>query len=210
MNNTRGVGPSPEHADHGTDSTGGRTYYQRNGVCVTDQYLVAEGRRYEIARLRTVWTTRGPHDPVAMSAAVVSAVVVLAVTVGHPGGTGVWGWAAVLAVASIALGLAVAVGKSHGRHYELWAEYNGADLRILESASSEVYGQICRALIRAREARFSGPLARTAARMAAAKPRRGRSGRNAATGRFAGGTGATTDSAGPKLLHRFASSNTSR
>lgn len=207
MNNTRGVGPLPERGDHGADSTAGRTYYQRNGVCVTDRYLIAEGKRYEISRLRTVWTTRGPHDPVAMSAVIVSVVVVLAVTLGHPDGSGVWGWAVVVAIALVALGLAVAVGKAHGRHYELWAEYNGADLRILESASSEVYGQICRALIRAREARFSGPLARTAARMAAApKPRRGRGSRNPVAARLAG----AADSSALKVLHRFASSNTPR
>ena len=130
----------------------GRTYYQRAGVCVTGRYLIAAGRRYHVGDLHGLWTTRSPRDPIAVGATIVAAVLTLAVVIGWPNNGRVSGWATVVAVLVVAIGAAVAISKVRCRHYELWTKYRGADVRLLDLTSGEVFWQICRALIRARAA----------------------------------------------------------
>ncbi len=130
-----------------------RTYYHRAGILVTDRYLTVAGHRYDIAELYDVWTVRGSRDPLGTGASVV-AMAVVAIAVG-------WSFSgqptivstAIVAAALVPAGVAVAAWRTRRRHYELWAEYRGGERHILTVLDGEVYGQICRAVIRAREAR---------------------------------------------------------
>lgn len=156
MNDVRGRIPSPGNRHEAAVQRGVRTYYQRAGISVTDHYLTVGGRRYEVAELYDVWTVRGPRDPLGVGAAVV-AMMVLATAVA-------WSYygrpmisAGVAAIALIPAGLALTAWKTRRRHYELWADYRGTDVQVLTVLDGEVYGQICRALIRAREARDIKP-----------------------------------------------------
>lgn len=153
MSDTRGTNPSSRGRHDWATPFPGRTYYQRSGVCVTDRYLVTSDGRYEISELRGLRTGRGPCDPVAMGSIVVAAVIVLLIAVTWPRRDPIAGWLMIVAISLVPLGAAVAVCKAKRRHHELWAEYRGADVRLLDISGSEVFGQICRALIRAREAR---------------------------------------------------------
>lgn len=156
MNAHPGRDPLSEDRHESWAARGPRTYYQRAGVSVTDRYLTVGGRRYEIAELYDVWTVRGPRDSLG-SGAIVVAMVVLAIAIG-------WSYygrsivsASLVAVSLVTVGLAVTVWKTRRRHYELWADYYGVDIRVLTVLDSETYGQICRAIIRAREARDIAP-----------------------------------------------------
>lgn len=131
----------------------GRTHYERAGVCVTDQYLVVSGRRYEVGELNELRVIRGPHDPVAVSALVFALVLVLAIAIGVSQHDSLSGWVTLTAVALIPLGTALVVCRVRRRRFELWATYRGVEVRVLDISRAEEFGQIRRALIRAREAR---------------------------------------------------------
>jgi len=131
----------------------GRTYYRRAGVCVTGQALIVGGEQYDIARLGDMRTTRGPRDSVAIGAPMVMAIVMLCIGVAMPWRHPLSALVVATAITLVPAGFAIAVWKARGRSYKLWADYQGSDICLLEMSGSEHYGQICRALIRATEAR---------------------------------------------------------
>ena len=152
MNDTRGVRPSPDGGPQRTAARDGRTYYERAGIRITDQYLTAAGRRYTLADLRNTTMVRGPYSPVVTSVTVVAAVVVLAVAVAWPW-RGFLGICALAVLSLIPVAVVVAVCKVCKRHYQLWSDYRGIQVRVLDVPNGETFGQICRALTRARESR---------------------------------------------------------
>jgi hypothetical protein len=94
---------------------------------------------------------------------IVAAVLVLAVVIGWPKQGQVSGWVTTGVVSLVTVVAAIVIGKVRRRHYELWAHYRGADVRVLDLASGEIFWQICRALIRAREAHDAAATAADAA-----------------------------------------------
>ncbi len=143
MNPTRdGAGP-PGHRPP--------TYYSRDGVYVIGRWLVVDGHRYSIAELRNVRCTRTRPDPLAVNAgiglALVAVVAVLTARfVGPPG------WLAA-GVALLVFGVLLLVGlRRRPRERELWAEYHGLSVRLLSMRNDERYNQVCRAVLRAKEA----------------------------------------------------------
>lgn len=78
---------------------------------------------------------------------------------------GIWPfsrWASAVLIATVtAVVAALGLARRRGGRFELWAEYDGDDVRLLIVAGSEVYGQVCRALIRAREAGHAPPAPRS-------------------------------------------------
>lgn len=156
MENGRSRIPSPGDRHDASARRGVRTYYQRAGIGITDHYLTVGGRRYAVVELYDVWTVRGPRDPLGVGAAI-AAMVVLALAVG----CSYYGLpvisAGIAAFSLVPAGLALTAWKTRRRHYELWAEYQGAEIQVLTVLDGEVYGQICRALIRARESRDVQP-----------------------------------------------------
>lgn len=151
MKDAWGTTPSPRGRHDRPAAQGVRTYYERAGVRITDRYVSIDGRRYSIAELSELRTVRGPHDPLTLGASGVAAVLFCVIVIGRSM-FGPAAWIGAAAIALIPAALAVAVSKTRKRRYELWAAYHGVDVQVLAIPDAEVYGQICRALIRAREA----------------------------------------------------------
>jgi Family of unknown function (DUF6232) len=179
VNITGGGRRSPGSGNKWAAASDGRTYYRRDGVCVTDKYLLVAGRKYTVADLRDLRMVRGPYNPAALSGAVIAAVLILAVAVAWPWHGLFVGIGAVAGVAVIPVVFVVAVARARRRHHELWAAYRGVDVRVLDVAGGETFGQICRALMRSREAgqreaesRVRLQRAREAAAFAAGTPQR--------------------------------------
>jgi len=166
VNNTRGTRMAPDSRYDWSVSQDGRTYYRRAGVCVTDLYLIASGRRFMLTDLRRLRTVRGPCSPIALGATVVLGALIVAIVGAWPSGDLLGGGAAGTVVVLAALGFIVAVVRARRRRYELWADYRGVDVRVLDIAGSEPFGQICRAVIRANEARDRANVARDRIRRA--------------------------------------------
>ena len=133
----------------GTQFTVGIVHYRHGSVCVTDQVLICNSRRYAIDELDNVRTVRAPLHPMTISTAVVALgaaiVIVLAAPFLDPAG-----WLGALVVLAVPLILLVA-SMRHPRPYELWAEYHNLTVQLLWDSNSERYHQICRALLRAKE-----------------------------------------------------------
>lgn len=140
---------------------GERKYYHRAGVCITDHFLFVNGQHYDIVELGRMWTTRSPRNTTAAGTAVFAAMMLLGLTVAWPSDDPVSRWLTVVAISLVPIGLVVGVSKARSRDYELWADYQGADVCLLATSDRQAYGQICRALIRSREtlARASHPSA---------------------------------------------------
>jgi uncharacterized protein DUF6232 len=136
--------------------------YDRPGILVTDEWFVVAGYRYSVMELSNLRTGRGPRHPLTVRAMVVAVVVLLGLAAvlgltadptNLPPGTYV-----AIAAALIAPFVLAAFGERlRPRPYELWADYYGITVRIFFSDSEQQYGQVTRALIRAKEiARLGG------------------------------------------------------
>jgi hypothetical protein len=155
MDTTRDTNRSSEDHHERPVPRSNRTYYQHGGVRVTDHWLTVADRRYAIADLTALRTVRGPRDPFVVGATVVAAMAVIVGVVGWRYSETPVVWAGILVGSIVPAGLAALTGRVRHRHYELWAQYRGADVRLLVTPDERVYGAITRALIRAREA--AGP-----------------------------------------------------
>jgi hypothetical protein len=143
--------PLVPHAPSTTESA--TTYYRHAGIVVTEQWFIAGGRRFSISELRNLRTARGPHHQLTLRS--LGAAGAVALCVGAVGVTTDLSRTALLwliAVLAVPL-LAASIGhRLHPRAYELWCEFRGMTILLLRSNSERHYGQITRALLRAREA----------------------------------------------------------
>ena len=130
----------------------GRTFYQRDDVRVTDQDLITRDGCYRMYDLCDLRTMRGPRDPLTLGAAAFAGVLLFAVALSWSYFDDPVAWVGVAVVALIPLGAALLVLRLRRRPYQLWADYEGARIMLLTCADRQVYGQISRALLRAREA----------------------------------------------------------
>jgi hypothetical protein len=164
MDSTReGVRPKSDRDGRPTFVTTRReTLLRRPGIRVTGRWFIVGSRRYDVSELSHLRTVRGPHDPLTLRAVITTGVVLAAI-------------GAVMAASSAsrpiqlsalpALGAALLVPvvlawmgyKLRPRPFELWAEYRGMTIQLFYSDSEREYGQVCRALVRAREMARLGP-----------------------------------------------------
>jgi hypothetical protein len=130
--------------------------YKKPGIIVTDEWFVVGGYRYPVAELSNLRTGRGGRHPLTVRAMVVAFVVLLglAATLGLtgdptqlPGGT----YLAMAAALIVPFMLAAAGDRLRPRPYELWADYYGITVRLFYSDNEQQYGQVTRALLRAKE-----------------------------------------------------------
>jgi hypothetical protein len=132
---------------------GRRTFYNHDGVCVTEQVMQVAGRRYAVVDLNDLRTVRGPRDPLAMCltwAAAVLVMVVVAVAVNLED----FALSAMLLVLGLVpAALAALTWRLRPSGCELWADYYGVEVQLYLSADEQKFNQVCRALVRAREAR---------------------------------------------------------
>jgi len=136
------------------DGSGNRTFYRDGGITVTDRWLLTPARRYPIADLHNLRSTREPaRSPVAAVSVTMSGVLgVAAATVmvltGDP---------AAMMLGPLAAGLPLSVALVSWRmrrHFHvLYADLDGRPVHVLGDADGRRFNQICRALVRAREYR---------------------------------------------------------
>ena len=147
-------------ADYGRVLYEGRS--QRSGVmiCVTTRWCIVNGIRYPMEELYQVGLSRGRRDLLdrrtsTWLAAVVFTLVAVVAAIGS-------GWTrkisialAVTAVATLAITvLPSALSSFLRRPFQIWAEYQGAPVLLFDTHDAEQYGQVARALVRARENNF--------------------------------------------------------
>ncbi|MEV4756156.1 DUF6232 family protein [Micromonospora sp. NPDC049559] len=144
--------------------------YRKPGISVTTESFTVGTRRFPIEDLADLRTARGPHDRLTVRAVAVTGTVLggLGLVLGYSGGL-----YHLTAVAYLTLGiaafvpilLAVAGHRLRPPAYELWGCYQGVTMLLFSSDQEREFGQVTRALLRAREAaRFGGlaaPLAST-------------------------------------------------
>jgi hypothetical protein len=119
-------------------------------------------RRYPVAELRHLRTVRGPRDSFATRTMVTAGALLVGTVVllGVARDTGPLGPSTYLAIAGSAalLFLLAMLGyRMRPSPFELWAEYRGMTVRLFYSDSEREYGQVTRALVRAREMQRLGP-----------------------------------------------------
>jgi hypothetical protein len=142
---------------------GGRVLYEGHStpagahIRVSDRWCVVDGRHYPIGELGLVGVTRGHRDmlrgrKIVGLVAVVAALVLVVLSI-RSGWTREIRAAVVVALVGTAALTAVPsiLGRVLRRPYEIWARYRGTDVLLFVTEDAEQYGQVARALIRARE-----------------------------------------------------------
>ena len=154
----------PEGRQNRSSSGTGRVHYDHDGVLITTSWLVVPDRRYAIAELRNLRTSRGPYHPYVAATVVASAAFLFMVAGSLPFlYNDPAGWIGVGTVATIPVGMAVAALRLRPRAYELWADYRGETVAVFWTVDETTYGQVTRALVRAMEANRPGIVRATAA-----------------------------------------------
>ncbi|HEX5542804.1 MAG TPA: DUF6232 family protein [Micromonospora sp.] len=144
--------------------------YRQPGICITPEWFLVAGRRFPVRELTRLQTARGPRHPIVVRAVIVTGLVLAGVgaTLGFTGNLARLSAGAYLALGMVAFVpvLAASIGQRlRPRAFELWAEYQGIAILVFSSDNERQYGQVTRALLRAREmARFGGVTAPVASR----------------------------------------------
>lgn len=136
----------------------GRSAAADSHICVTERWCVVDGSPYAMDELTLLGVTRGsrrtpPAPKMAGMIAVAGAVVFTVVAISSGWTAELWPAVAVAVAGTAAITMLPAVlTTALRRPYEIWAEYHGVDVRLFVTADPEQYGQVARALVRAREA----------------------------------------------------------
>jgi len=153
-----GTPPARAVADRGNL---GPTLYRQPGIHVTPEWFVVAGRKFPVRELSNLRTTRGAPDRLTVRAVGPTAVVLAAIGAA----LGFRGLDRLNPAICLALLLAVFVPvalawighRRRPRPYELWGWYRGMDTLLFRSDEERQFGQVTRALRRAREiARMGG------------------------------------------------------
>lgn len=130
--------------------------YARPGIVVTAERFTVGRNSWPVAELTQLWTTRGPHDRLALRAVMATAAMIggVGVLLGFTGGLQRLTAEAYLALGAVGLlpVLLVVVGdRWRPPAYELWGRHQGAEVLLFSSDDERQFGQVTRALERARE-----------------------------------------------------------
>ncbi|MBM0275712.1 DUF6232 family protein [Micromonospora tarensis] len=144
--------------------------YARPGIIVTVDRFTVGSISYRVAELTHLRTTRGPHDRIAVRAVVITASMLggVALLLGFTGGLQHLTAGAYLILGAVFLlpaALALVGDRWRPPPYELWGWYRGTEALLFSADDERQFGQVTRALLRAREVnRYGGwvdPLAST-------------------------------------------------
>lgn len=136
--------------------------YARPGIVVTVDRFTVGRTSYRIADLTHLRTTRGPHDRIAVRAVVITASMLggVAMLLGFTGGLQRLTAGAYLILGAVLLlpaALALVGGRWHPPPHELWGWHRGAEVLLFSADDERQFGQVTRALLRAREVnRYGG------------------------------------------------------
>jgi hypothetical protein len=138
------------------------TLLRRPGIRVTGRWFIVGSRRYDVTELSHLRTVRGRHDPLTIRAIITTAVVLGAIgaVMAASNASQPIQLAALPALAAALLVPVVLAWLGHRmrpRPFELWADYQGTTIQLFYCDNEREYGQVCRALVRAREMALQGP-----------------------------------------------------
>ncbi|SBT46480.1 DUF6232 family protein [Micromonospora auratinigra] len=130
--------------------------YARPGIVVTAERFTVGRTSWPVAELTRLRTARGPHDRLALRAVAVSAALIGAVGVllGFTGGLQRLTASAYLTLGVVGLLplLLVLLGdRWRPPAYELWGWHRGTEVLLFSSDDERQFGQVTRAVQRARE-----------------------------------------------------------
>ena len=125
-------------------------FLQRRGVRITGCWFDTTVDRFAITELREVWTMNGPPDPVVVTAAKATGLVLLMGGLAAPF-LDVVGWLGVGFLLLVTGGTGLVALRVRPRGQELWARYDGTAVQIFGSSDPVWFNQVCRALNRARQ-----------------------------------------------------------
>lgn len=127
------------------------TLYHHDGVTVTSNSFCVDGHRYPIRELSHVYRVYPPHEPDRFHALITSVLLlgVLLAPALVAGGAGAAAWFGAGATGALAARL-IRI-RLRPRVAELWGRFRGRPVRLLTTTDQTHFGQVCRALQRARE-----------------------------------------------------------
>ncbi|MEH1167511.1 DUF6232 family protein [Micromonospora sp. CPCC 205539] len=130
--------------------------YARPGIVVTVDRLTVCSTSYRVADLTHLRTTRGPHDRVAVRAVAVTVAMIggVGLLLGFTGGLQRLTAEAYLILGAVFLlpaALALIGDRWRPPPYELWGWHRGAEMLLFSTDDERQFGQVTRALLRARE-----------------------------------------------------------
>ncbi|MFI7081239.1 DUF6232 family protein [Micromonospora sp. NPDC049903] len=133
-----------------------RLLYARPGIIVTADRFTVGRSTWRVAELTHLHTTRGDQDPVAARAVLVSTVVIggIGLMLGFTGGLHRLTAEAYLLLGAVFLVpvlLAAAGDRWRPPPYELWGRRGDVEELLFSSDDEQQFGQVSRALRRARE-----------------------------------------------------------
>lgn len=127
------------------------TYYDRNGIVVTNRSVTSGPYRYELSQLRDLRRARGTIHPgvvIGLVTAVAEAVCVAPfVGLFHAPAA----WLAVVVALSIPCFVCVFCAHRWPAQYELLADYRGRQVVLHVTRDEREFGQVARSVRRARE-----------------------------------------------------------
>lgn len=136
--------------------------YARPGIVVTADRFTVGRNSYPVGELTHLRTTQGPHDRLAVRAVAVTGAMVggVGVLLGFTGGLQRLTAGAYLTLGAVSLLpvlLALAGHRWRPPGYELWGRHRGTEVLLFSSDDERQFGQVTRALLRAREVtRYGG------------------------------------------------------
>jgi hypothetical protein len=144
-----------------------RVYYQDAEICVASSGVWVDGRRYPLGVIGSAWRSRRRSwgRRVIIAAILLPILVVVELSVGVIGwwvipGSGLVLLALILFMHVVARLVGAAFGlraiediRQYGRSLELWASIGDSPVLLLRTDDAIKYGQVCRALTRALNAR---------------------------------------------------------
>lgn len=130
--------------------------YARPGIIVTAERFTVGRISYQVGDLTHLRTTRGPHDRVAVRAVVITTSMLggVGLLLGFTGGLQHLTAGAYLILGAVFLlpaALALVGDRWRPPPYELWGWHQGAEVLLFSADDERQFGQVTRALLRARE-----------------------------------------------------------
>ncbi|MDG4805087.1 DUF6232 family protein [Micromonospora sp. WMMD980] len=135
--------------------------YARPGIVVTAERFTVGRTSWSVADITQLRTARGPHDRLAVRAVAVSAALIASVglLLGFTGGLArltAGAYLALGAVGLLPLLLVLAGDRWRPPAHELWGRIRSTEVLLFSSDDERQFGQVSRALRRAREGAARG------------------------------------------------------
>jgi hypothetical protein len=131
-------------------------------ICVTTHWCIVDEAEYPIAELDNLGQSRGSRDllhvPGLVSLGLAAGLLIFViVAIGRGWTAEIESALAVAVVGTVAVTfLPAALTRVLRRPYEIWAEYQGSPVYLFGTFDKEQFGQVSRALVRAKESTEQG------------------------------------------------------